>query len=57
MSLAAVDFFSSPAAMTALPDHPALAIHDRYVADERLRVPEDIISFINGQPTQVHLDL
>ena len=33
------------------------AIHDRYLADERLRVPEDIISFIDGQPTQVHLDL
>jgi hypothetical protein len=33
------------------------SIRDRYVNDEAIRVPPDITSFINGQPTNVHLEL
>ena len=33
------------------------AIRHRYDTDDRLRVPADITSFINGKPTPVHLDL
>ena len=33
------------------------AIRERYLHDDRLRVPPDITSFINGQPVAVHLEL
>ena len=33
------------------------AIRERYLHDDRLRVPPDITSFINGEPVAVHLDL
>ncbi len=33
------------------------AIRQRYLADDRLRVPPDITSFTNGEPVEVHLDL
>ena len=33
------------------------AIQQRYQDDERLRVPADIISFINGELVDVHLEL
>jgi hypothetical protein len=33
------------------------AIRDRFRADDRLRVPPDVISFQDGRPVAVHLDL
>lgn len=33
------------------------AVRNRYLTDERLRVPDDITSFTNGQLARVHLDL
>jgi len=33
------------------------AIRDRYEQDDRLRVPSDITSFIDGELVEVHLDL
>jgi hypothetical protein len=33
------------------------SIRERYLTDDRLRVPPDIMSFINGQPVEVHLAL
>jgi hypothetical protein len=33
------------------------AIRDRYDDDERLRVPADIITMVDGQPVEAHLDL
>jgi hypothetical protein len=33
------------------------AIRGRYESDDRLRVPSDIMSFLDGVPTKVHLDL
>ena len=33
------------------------AIRDRYLTDDRLRVPPAITTFINGDPVQVQLDL
>jgi Transglutaminase-like superfamily len=33
------------------------AIRERYLDDQRLRVPRDITSFINGEPVAVHLEL
>lgn len=35
----------------------AAAIRNRYVSDDRLRVPADIMSFVDGVPTKIHLDL
>jgi hypothetical protein len=33
------------------------AIRDRYESDERLRVPANILTFVNGSPQPVHLEL
>lgn len=33
------------------------AIRERYLNDDRLRVPTDITSFINGEQVEVHLEL
>ena len=33
------------------------AIRERYLTDDRLRVPPDITSFINGKPVVVRLAL
>jgi hypothetical protein len=33
------------------------ALRDRYLADDRLRVPPDIVSFQDGTPVEVHLNL
>jgi len=33
------------------------AIHARYRDDERLRVPADILTFLNGEVVEVHIDL
>lgn len=33
------------------------AIRERYLSDDRLRVPPDITTFINGEPVEVRLAL
>jgi hypothetical protein len=33
------------------------AIRDRYATDDQVRVSPDITSFVDGAPTEVHLDL
>jgi hypothetical protein len=54
----------SAEAVAILDDIAALSVADdvdairaRYEADDRLRVPPDITSFINGELVEVHLDL
>ena len=54
----------SPEAVAVLDDIAALSVADdvdairaRYQSDDRLRVPPDITSFINGALVEVHLDL
>ncbi|MGZ8752169.1 MAG: hypothetical protein ACXW1S_04235, partial [Acidimicrobiia bacterium] len=51
-------------ALAVLDDVSALAVGDdlrairrRYLHDDRLRVPADITSFINGKAVEVHFDL
>jgi len=33
------------------------AVRDRYESDDRLRVPSDILTLVDGQPVPAHLDL
>jgi hypothetical protein len=33
------------------------ALRDRYQDDDRLRVPSDLLSFVDGEPIAIHLDL
>ncbi|MGZ8762301.1 MAG: transglutaminase-like domain-containing protein [Acidimicrobiia bacterium] len=51
-------------ALAVLDDVAALAVSEdfeiirrRYLHDDRLRVPSDITSFINGEEVEIHLDL
>jgi hypothetical protein len=53
---ASAELFDELAALAGAGDDLA-PLRDRYRADDRVRVPADLVSFVDGAPVPIHLDL